>query len=108
MSGELKRLDVEEVKKVLDRNRWEVNTKVINGELRSIDINEAIAEAICSTFGTKPQPFCDVCFNVAWSPVPKDYESAVNCKVDKDMVEIMLPREDFIYMKTVLSYETSA
>ena len=32
----------------------------------------------------------------------------LQCGVDKDMVEIMLPREDFIYMKTVLSYETSA
>ena len=32
----------------------------------------------------------------------------LQCGVDKDTVEIMLPREDFIYMKTVLSYETSA
>lgn len=32
----------------------------------------------------------------------------LQCGVDKDVVEIMLPREDFIYMKTVLSYETSA
>ena len=32
----------------------------------------------------------------------------LQCGVDKDMVEILLPREDFIYMKTVLSYETSA
>ena len=32
----------------------------------------------------------------------------LQCGVDKDMVEIMLPREDFIYMKTVLSYEASA
>ena len=48
------------------------------------------------------------CFNDIFVYYEACSRALLQCGVDKDMVEIMLPREDFIYMKTVLSYETSA